>query len=267
MANTPTQPPEHYYPRPPADDEISLVDITLILVRRWKMMAGVFVVIVLLALAFALTKADSYRYVSVYHVAERHPSGDAGVGLLETPESVVAKIDNYYFDMVTSQLLEEKSLDSLGFETTAKSPENVAFLTLDSEAGEDRAEQVTEYHQRLLDTVKADQDELVAKRRQTLEQQLASANESLDAAKESTSESAAELVATYTGNVVDIEEKLAYLAEGNIQRVAAQGREPVGTSKALIMALAIVLGGMLAVMAAFLAEFAGTVRKASAHKS
>jgi len=49
--------------------------------------------------------------------------------------------------------------------------------------------------------------------------------------------------------------------------VAAQGREPVGTSKALIMALAIVLGGMLAVMAAFLAEFAGTVRKASAHKS
>ena len=55
MANTPTQPPEHYYPRPPADDEISLVDITLILVRRWKMMAGVFVVIVLLALAYALT--------------------------------------------------------------------------------------------------------------------------------------------------------------------------------------------------------------------
>ncbi|WP_306168694.1 Wzz/FepE/Etk N-terminal domain-containing protein [Halomonas sp. MMSF_3323] len=266
MANTPTQPPEHYYPRPPADDEISLVDITLILVRRWKMMAGVFVVIVLLALAYALTMTDSYRYVSIYNVAERQPNGGAGVGVLESPESVVAKIDNYYFDVVTSELLEEKSLDNLGFETTAKAPENVAFLTLASEATEEDAELVTEFHQKLLDTVKTDQDELLAKRRDALEQQLASTSESLEAAKQSTSESAAELVATYTAKMVDIEEKQAYLAEGNIQRVASQSQQPVGTSKALIMALAIVLGGMLAVMAAFLAEFAGTVRKASAHK-
>ncbi|MEQ5857751.1 Wzz/FepE/Etk N-terminal domain-containing protein [Halomonas sp. EF61] len=266
MANTPTQPPEHYYPRPPADDEISLVDITLILVRRWKMMAGVFVVIVLLALAYAMSMTDSYRYVSIYNVAERQPNGGAGVGVLESPESVVSKIDNYYFDVVTSEMLEEKSLDELDFETTAKAPANVAFLTLASEATEEDAELVTEFHQKLLDTVKSDQDELLAKRRDALEQQLASTRESLEAAKQSTSESAAELVATYTAKVVDIEEKQAYLAEGSVQRVAAQSQQPVGTGKALIMALAIVLGGMLAVMAAFLAEFAGTVRKASAHK-
>ncbi|MED5295119.1 MAG: Wzz/FepE/Etk N-terminal domain-containing protein, partial [Pseudomonadota bacterium] len=85
MTNTPTQPPEHYFPRPPADDEISLVDIALILVRRWKMMAVIFLVVVLAALAFALSKTDTYRYVSIYNVAERQPHNGSGVGTLESP--------------------------------------------------------------------------------------------------------------------------------------------------------------------------------------
>ncbi|MBY5969554.1 lipopolysaccharide biosynthesis protein [Halomonas denitrificans] len=263
MTNTPTQPPEHYFPRPPADDEISLVDIALILVRRWKMMAVIFLVVVLAALAFALSKTDTYRYVSIYNVAERQPSGSSGVGVLEAPKSVVSKIENYYFDAISADILEAKGLARFSFETQAEAPDNVAFLTISSEADEDSAALVKEYHQTLLDTVKQDQDQLLAKRKNTLEQQLQSAEESLEAAKQSTSESAAELVATYTANIVDIEQDLAYLAEGHVQRVAAQSRVPVGTSKALIMALAIVLGSMLAVMAAFIAEFAGTVRKAS----
>ena len=263
MTNTPTQPPEHYFPRPPADDEISLVDIALILVRRWKMMAVIFLVVVLAALAFALSKTYTYRYVSIYNVAERQPDNGSGIGTLESPQSVVARIDNYYFDVVSTQLLESKGLEELDFETEAEAPDNVAFLTISSETDEANAELVKEYHQAVLDEVKADQDRLLEKRRATLEQQLETTNASLEAARNSTRESAAELVASYTDKLFNVEQELTYLAEGHIQRVAAQGREPVGTSKALIMALAIVLGGMLAVMAAFIAEFAGTVRKAS----
>ncbi|MEC9483936.1 MAG: hypothetical protein UMU75_11565 [Halomonas sp.] len=54
----------------PPSDEISLVDIAVLLVKRWKLMLVTFLVILLAAVAFALLRPASYAYTSLYAVAQ-----------------------------------------------------------------------------------------------------------------------------------------------------------------------------------------------------
>uniref|UniRef100_UPI0024696AEF Wzz/FepE/Etk N-terminal domain-containing protein n=1 Tax=Chromohalobacter sp. 296-RDG TaxID=2994062 RepID=UPI0024696AEF len=71
-----TQPPAQQHQKtqwPDADwrdDEISLVDLAVILIRRWKAMAVIFVVVVALAVAAAFLLPSQYQYSSLYSVAE-----------------------------------------------------------------------------------------------------------------------------------------------------------------------------------------------------
>ncbi|MGQ7247165.1 Wzz/FepE/Etk N-terminal domain-containing protein [Halomonas sp. V046] len=258
MNESTSQLPQHRpEPRPYADDEISLVDLTLILVKRWKLMTGVFLAIVLIALIFAFSMGRSYEYVSIYRVAEQAEGND--VGTLENPANIVARIDSYYADLATRQVLEEEGSQTLGFELSAESPENTKFVNLTSEASEDDAERVKGLHDIILNAVLEDQDALLEQRRTSLESQLESTKEALETAKQSSTPYGTDLVATYGQQVIRLEQQISYLHEGEIERVATQSIQPAGTSKALILALAIVLGGMLAVIAAFMMEFASAV--------
>jgi len=253
-----SQLPQHRpEPRPYADDEISLVDLTLILVKRWKLMAGVFLAIVLIALIFAFSMGSSYQYVSIYRVAEQAAGNH--VGMLEDPSNIVAQVESYYGDIATRKILEEDGLHRLDFELSVASPQDTKFVNLMSEASEEDADRVKRLHEIILNTISADQRDLLEQRRTSLESQLESTQQSLEAAKQTSSPSGAELVATYSQQILNLEQQLSFLAEGNIERVATQSIQPAGTSKALILALAIVLGGMLAVIAAFMMEFASAV--------
>lgn len=249
-------------PRPYYDDEISLVDLASILVKRWKLMAAVFLVVVLAALAYALTMPRTYEYVTVYQVAEQAPSSDSGVvGTLEAPQAVVAKINGLYIGPVTRELIAANALDALPFGIDVSSLEDTHLVQLASQAADDNGALVEQAHTMLIKRVQQEQQSLLERRRNNLEQELASAEKSLESVKGSTSPNAGELIALYTGQVADIQTRINQLNEGQINQVAVQSLKSVGTSRRLIMAIAIVLGGMLAVMAVFFVTFAGAVRK------
>jgi len=244
------------------DDEISLVDLAVILIRRWKAMAVIFVVVVVLAVVFALMQTARYQYTSLYSVAEYTNSNGQRVAI-ESPASVVAKTQNLYLGPETRKLLEKNDLASLPFEVKATNPSDTLLLKLNSDATQDNQQLVATLHQNLIGRLQADQAELVDQRKASLRRQLASAKQALESAKESDSPSAAELVATYYSRVSDLEGQLNELREGEITQHAVQSLEPVGTSKKLIVAVGIVLGGMLAVMGAFFLEFIAMVYKKS----
>ncbi|PXX97655.1 Wzz/FepE/Etk N-terminal domain-containing protein [Halomonas sp. LBP4] len=256
MNQIPSQEPQRY----PQDDEISLVDLAKILIKRWKMMAIVFLVVVLGALAYVLTMTRTYEYVSIYQVAEQAPNGDSAVASLEAPGAVVAKVNNLYLGPVTRELQNSAGLERLPFELSVSNPSDTQLIRLSSEAAEADSELVAQMHQVLLTRIEEGQQELLERRRASLERRLVSAERALDAAQESNSAFAGDLIANYTTRVSEIEGQLAQLQEGGVVQVSVQGLDPIGTSRSLIMALAIVLGGMLAAMVAFLAQFAGAVR-------
>lgn len=71
---------------------------------------------------------------------------------------------------------------------------------------------------------------------------------------------AGELIASYTERLAEIQQSLAQLSEGEVVQVAVQGLEQSGTGRSIIMGLALVLGSMLAVIAAFFSHFVALVR-------
>ncbi|WP_043532145.1 Wzz/FepE/Etk N-terminal domain-containing protein [Litchfieldella xinjiangensis] len=253
-----TQPPSHTTPahRPDySDDEISLVDLAKILVRRWKAMAVIFILVVGAALAYALMMPRTYQYVSIYNAAESEP----GVPL-EAPTALVAKARNLYLGPLTREMYAEQGWESLPFEVNVSNPEDTLLISISSEAEESDAGEVETLHQRLVEQISQGQQRLVERRRGTLEQQLERNRQALDAVQGSESASAAELIATYTTRISEIEADLADLTEGEISQVAVQSLQPTGTSRKLVLALGIVLGGMLAMIGVFLLQFATLVR-------
>ncbi|WP_280551821.1 Wzz/FepE/Etk N-terminal domain-containing protein [Halomonas sp. 25-S5] len=243
-----------------ADDEISLVDLVKILIKRWKLMAATFVVIVLGALVYVLMMERSYDYVSLYQVAEQAPTEGRERGGLEPPVTVVAKTNNLYLGSVTRQFLQNESMESLPFDTSVGNPEDTFLVKLTSQATEENAPLVESFHAQVLKRIEQDQQVLLERRRKSLTGQLESAERSLELAKDSTSPSAAELVASYSQRVADIQDRLEQLQEGQTVQTAVQSLKPSGTSRSLVMALAIVLGGMVALMMAFISQFAVAVR-------
>ncbi|APE32091.1 lipopolysaccharide biosynthesis protein [Halomonas aestuarii] len=243
------------------DDEISLVDLAKILIKRWKLMTVTFLIIVLGALAYALMMERTYEFVSLYQVAEQATTDNKEIGALEPPATVVAKTSNLYLGSVTRQILADEGMASLPFETSVSNPEDTLLVRLASQAAEANAAMVKSLHAQVLERIETDQQALLERRREAMQRQLVSAERSLELANESTSPSAAELVASYSQRVADIQDRLAQLQEGQVVQTATQSLSPMGTSRSLVMALAIVLGGMSAVIMAFLSQFAVAVRE------
>ncbi|WP_304525798.1 Wzz/FepE/Etk N-terminal domain-containing protein [Halomonas sp. I5-271120] len=242
------------------DDEISLVDLAAILVRRWKALAIIFAVVVLAALAYVLTMTPTYSYVSVYEVAEQAPGGEGNADrALESANTVIAKAQSLYIAPTTRELLKQGGLESLPFSVNLSTPEDTQLVKITSEASEDRASLVEKMHSALLTSIASNQQALVDRQRASLESRLESLQASLAAAEQSTSSGAADLLASYTEQIAMTKDRLGLLQDGRIAQTAVQSLEKAGTSRTLIMALAVVLGGMLSVMGVFLLQFAGLV--------
>ncbi|GHC35055.1 Wzz/FepE/Etk N-terminal domain-containing protein [Aidingimonas halophila] len=236
------------------DDEISLVDLAKILIKRWKLMTAIFLVVVLGAVAYALMLPTTYRYTSIYNVAEE------GAGApLEDPNSLVAKANNLYLGPITRELIANEGLERLPFDTQIDNPSETLLVTITSDAQSDNAALVESLHEAMLSRLQEGQAQSAERRQDALERQLASANEALEAAQNSDSDSAAEVMASAMARVSDLEAQMEELTEGEVSQTAVRSLNQQGTSRALVLALGIVLGGMLAVMGAFFAQFAGLV--------
>ncbi|WP_369335687.1 Wzz/FepE/Etk N-terminal domain-containing protein [Halomonas sp. ND22Bw] len=235
-----------------SDDEISLIDLAKLLVRRWKAMAGIFTAVVLMALAYALLQTPTYTYTSIYQVAER------GTGEpFESPTSLVSRTQSLYLGTATRELMASEGVDDLDFETQVSHPDNTEIVKLTSTAPETLAERVEAHHRLLLDKIVEGQQARVERRRQALESQLANVENTLA----HSSDGASERIASTLSRKFELEAELEGLTAGETGQTAVQSLKQQGTSRALILALGVVLGGMLAVMGVFLLHFVSLVRE------
>ena len=250
----PQIPPQHNTRQ---DDEISLVDLAKILIQRWITMAVIFCVVVASALAYAISLPRPYHYVSLYQAAEESPTR-----ALESTGGLVAKANNLYLGSLTREMLaEHDDRTSLPFDVDVDSPSDTLLIRVRSTAETQHAEQIERLHQQLLERIHEGQQAMVERRQETLERRIESNQQSLEGLDVSTSPAAGELIANYSQRVAELESELADLQPGEVIQVAVQSTQPTGQSRKLVLALGIVLGGMLALMGAFFAHFAGLVRE------
>ncbi len=222
-------------------------------------MVLVFLVVVLGALGFALMQDRTYHYTSIYEVAQRSIGSGSDAGL-ESPAAVVAKINSLYLGPTTRQLRDQAEVERLPFDVNVSNPQDTLLINVTSEASENDQELVLAMHTLLLERVEQNQQRLLERTRENLERQLERAERNLQAAERVEGLRAAEMLVSHMERVANLQDRLTQLNEGQVVQVAIQSLEPTGTSRSLILALGIVLGGILALMAAFLSHFASLVR-------
>ena len=248
------------------DDEISLVDLAKTLIKRRWWVIGTGFVVIALALAYALanrTGPAAYNYISIYELAEKNSAVK-----LENTSSVLEKINSMHWPSYRRNYMQEKGLKDFGelpftFEVT--NPTGTNLILLKSVVLETEKDEAKQLHQALLNEVIADQDAAFKRETTKLTKQITLIKSLLeDLAKNSNQSTAQEQqIATQTQKLFELEDALIELKEGKLIQLSAQDERAKlkKLSGSLILALGIVLGGILGIMAAFFAEFAAQVRQ------
>ncbi|WP_148255580.1 Wzz/FepE/Etk N-terminal domain-containing protein [Aidingimonas lacisalsi] len=236
--------------RRPADD-ISLVDLALILVRRWRIMLGVFLSVIAFAIAYVLLSAETYTYTSLYGISEIEGEQGGTVGL-ESPATVLTRLQTQTLPTEIRRYLADQDLERLPFDINAGHLEGSHLVSLTTRAPEEQGDAIEHLHQQVFEALAGEQQALVERTRSSLEARL----DGLQKAMQETG-IADETMLETTRHYEDL---LASLTEGEASQVASRSLGAQGASSTLIIGLAVVLGMLLSVIAAYLWHFISIVR-------
>ncbi len=234
-------------------DEISLVDLATIFVRRIWLFIVLFVLFVVGGVVFALLQEEQYEYVSLYQIAEM--GADKPV---EKPAKAIAVLQSQRLPELKAAYKAEG--ERVPVNVSFSNPEDTSLVRISSEAVKDSAEDVRAFHKELLDHLKSRHEKQIVDARSNIETRLDSVVRTLDALKQTPE--AGQAVAEVMQKQVELEGELASLSSGELMVVGRESIERVAPNRKLIVVLATVVGFVFAFVAVFFAEFASLVRKA-----
>ncbi len=237
--------PPHY-----ADDEISLVDLAKILIRRKVTMFVTAFGIIALALVFTQIRSEKFEYVSIYKVAERDVSEP-----INSIDGLTALIERSFLPAV-KRSYGEQGLPKIIINT----PKDTGLIILETITTEANEALVTDMHQQLFNKLQAHEKTRVEGLRDKLNQELKTLNRQLDVAT-SQANTSSELILSYSQRKNEISAELSQVQYPQIQAVADNNGKVSKFGNSLVLALGIVLGGIMGIMAAFLKEFASRVKQ------
>jgi len=154
--------PPYYY-----EDEISLIDLWLVLVRRKKILISVFLIIVGLGLILAFVTPKKYGYNTSIEVGSRVIQDR--VQPIESPETLLAKIQVSYIPFVQQQYRNENSGDDKIYKISARVPKGSQLVVLESNDTETFAGAYKELQQRVVNEVQKDHKRIIEVIRKELE--------------------------------------------------------------------------------------------------
>ena len=131
------------------ENEISLVDLWLVIRKRKKIIYYSVIFFTLMSLLFALTKADKYQYKTTIEIGSKVVNG--GFKKIESPGTVLAKLNESYIPSVISEYVTANDPEHKNkYEIQARIPKNSEIIVLEAKGRED---QESVYDQLLNQTV------------------------------------------------------------------------------------------------------------------
>jgi len=148
-------------------DEISLIDLWLVLVRRKRVIFAALLLGVAAATAFALLVPETYRFFTTVALGQLTFKNDEQIKILplDSPQNALAKFQNAYIPQVQAKLL-EKNADAKDCKLVAKIPKGSNLVMVEAKGSEkdgptclrlisDAAQALLRDHDRILAPVKA----------------------------------------------------------------------------------------------------------------
>jgi len=151
-----------------ADDEISLVDIWMVLVRRWKIVVVIFALFLVVGLITALSSPTKYLFSTTIEVASGKGEGRA-VYLLEPLNVAQMKLRERYIPDVLSEAQIKNSKSIAAIDVNVSKGVNAVVISSLGEVSD--ASNIREAHLSVVGKVVDDSNNLIELRRNELEQQ------------------------------------------------------------------------------------------------
>lgn len=235
-------------------EDLGLVEFSVMLLKQWKTMLISVFFLLGATVAIVFLKPIKYDYTTMYGIASFETSEGIKRGV-ETPQEVIAKIENIFLEQERRAILSEGETASLPFEMNISNPSNTILLRITSIADSTHQPLIERFHEGLIEALKIDQASLVDSLRSSLEQQYEAYSEALSVAQNSVSENASELTASYFEKVFLIERRLGSINEGDASQIAVRSIEPVGVGRGFVLAIGLMLAFVLAPLVAVFGIF------------
>ncbi|MBR9870827.1 MAG: lipopolysaccharide biosynthesis protein [Gammaproteobacteria bacterium] len=235
------------------DDEISLVDIAATFIRRRRFFGLVFVVFMLPGIGYALLKGDTYQFTTLLKIGEKGEGEH-----LESPSATIATLENRWLPEKMS-IYAASHERSLPFRVIISNPEDTGLIKIHSEASGKMEDHVQDVHQYLLEKIQANHSVLLERERSRLKGRIAIIEESIPELK--SQQDVGSAIADLLDKKAQLKLAAAHLEQTEVLVLARKSTKETGPGKAIIVALAVLLGLMVAFFSVFFAEFASSVRE------
>lgn len=239
------------FDRMPESRDISLVDLTVIIVRRWKLFLLVLLCGVLATVGYVFVATEKQTSIGVYQLAK-----DGDGKHLTDAASVVSRMSSVW---VPDLVLQHENEGNLAPSVTVSNPDNTGLIRLQTLAPENQSDLVASIHKDLLERLDGWQVTVFRKTESGIERRI---NRHVDAIEEMLKESGpSEAVAVLVEDKIKLEYRLDRMEKGEILSVASRGEDDATTSRALIVVVGLLAAIVVATLLSFLAEFVSVVRK------
>lgn len=246
------------YAMPPryADDEISLVDLAKILIRRKVTMFVTAFAIIALALVFTQIRSAKFEYVSIYQVAEKGLNAP-----LVGQATLTSLIEDSILPDIQREYGEEKKL-----EIDISNPKGTLLLMLKMTESENGLDMVRDVHQRIFSQLESYELTQIERTKDNLNRNLVNVQQLIDEVGKAETVPT-ELLAGYLSRKHSLEDQLDQLDQPKVVAIANNNGKVSKFSNSLVLALGVVLGGIMGLMAAFMKEFAARVKESLAEEN
>lgn len=235
-------------------DDMTLVSFVVLLLKQWKVILVCVICVMLLTLMAIWLKPVKYGFATMYAVAS-YETLEGERESLETPEEVIAKLENIFIEQQRRQLLEDEAIEEIPFDIEVTNPRNTLLLRIISESESGNQPMIEQFHEGLVSSIQQDQQRLVERLTTGLNAQQEAYTQALEAAQVSNSENARELEASFFEKRLQIERRIESIDPGDATQQAVQSLEPVGIGKTFILAFGVLVALLLAPLAAIFSVF------------
>lgn len=278
-----------------ADDEISLVDLARLLVRRRFWILGVFALGLFLTVAYALLLEERFAYTTHIELGAIGPDE-----MLVSSRASLNEVQEALLPGAKRDFLAQQKLQTMPFSVVVNGNDDSRFLTLETQVPPHQHQRVAVFHRLVFERLQHSHDARLSIVRQQSEARLQALRETLTDTQQqlqtlvnisnevsheaSQNNRSGELALLLKLNQFQLSDRVM-VTESGIQQLrrelmAEKARQdwmrptraeafaiaslsPVGTSRSLVVALGGVLSAMLGLFVGVMAEFAVKVREST----
>jgi len=124
----------------PATDEISLIDLLRVLLKRRKTLYLTFLLVFGTAFAYAILLPSKYEYattIEIGTIVRQTPQGEQTI-LIDEPQTVAAKLQNSYIPLVLHDYAQAHPGDPARYELKVEVPKNSELVVVKGKGSEDK---------------------------------------------------------------------------------------------------------------------------------